>query len=67
MKKAVKVTMQTCPAEMRIKVTARRCGFTLVEAMVALVIASLMVGMTMLNLQCRQRFVQQPKPAEDTR
>ncbi|MGD9109832.1 MAG: prepilin-type N-terminal cleavage/methylation domain-containing protein [Phycisphaerales bacterium] len=42
--------MRTCPAEMRIDTKCRR-GFTLVEAMIALVIASLMVGMAMLNLQ----------------
>ena len=42
--------MPTCPVQTRID-TKRQRGFTLVEAMIALVIASLMVGMAMLNLQ----------------
>ena len=49
-KKAAKVLMKTCPVEMRIDEKFRR-GFTLVEAMIALVIASLLVGMAMLNLR----------------
>lgn len=49
MKKVVKITMPTCPVQTRIDTKYRR-GFTLVEAMIALVIASLMVGITMLNL-----------------
>ena len=49
-KKVVKITMPTCPVQTRIDAKYRR-GFTLVEAMIALVIASLMVGITMLNLR----------------
>ena len=43
--------MRTCPVEMQIKTADHRRGFTLIEAMIALAIASLMVGIAMLNLR----------------
>lgn len=42
--------MPTCQAQTPIK-NKIRCGFTLVEAMIAIIIASLMVGMAMMNLR----------------
>lgn len=50
MKKAVKITMLTCTAQTQTKIKFIR-GFTLVEAMIAMVIASLMVGLATINLR----------------